>query len=110
MSDNQDALLALADRIDEANERPIVIHKGAATELRRLVSENEALRGELAEQARVNGMGGEREARLLVVNAELVEALRVARAEFDGLPHSLGYAFTHIPKIDAALAKVEAGK
>jgi hypothetical protein len=55
-------------------------------------------------------MGGEREARLLVVNAELVEALRVARAEFDGLPHSLGYAFTHIPKIDAALAKVEAGK
>lgn len=48
--------------------------------------------------------------RLHELNAELVEALRVARAEFDGLPHSLGYAFTHIPKIDAALAKWEASK
>lgn len=35
------------------------------------------------------------------------EALKLARKEFDGLPHSLGYEFTHIPKIDAAIAAVE---
>ena len=27
--------------------------------------------------------------------------------DHDGLPHSLGYAFTHLPKIDAAIAKAE---
>ena len=73
MSDNTetDALLTLADRIDEADERPIVIHHGAAAELRRLVAENESLKAELSEQARVHGMGGEREARLM---AELEES------------------------------------
>jgi hypothetical protein len=35
---------------------------------------------------------------------ELVEALELAREELDGLPHSLGYDFTHIPKMDKALA------
>lgn len=35
---------------------------------------------------------------------ELVDALRLAREEIDGLPHSLGYEFTHIPKMDKALA------
>jgi hypothetical protein len=37
--------------------------------------------------------------------AGLVEALKLARTEMDGLPHSLGYDFTHIPKIDDALAQ-----
>lgn len=32
------------------------------------------------------------------------EALALARKEFEGLPHSLGYEFTHVPKIDAAIA------
>jgi hypothetical protein len=36
---------------------------------------------------------------------ELLEALVLARAELAGLPHSLGYNFTHLPKIDAAIAK-----
>lgn len=35
---------------------------------------------------------------------ELVDALKLARKELDGLPHSLGYDFTHTPKIDKALA------
>ena len=36
---------------------------------------------------------------------ELLEALKMARAELAGLPHSLGYDFTHLPKIDAVIAK-----
>ena len=34
---------------------------------------------------------------------ELEAALRMARDELGGLPHSLGYEFTHLPKIDKAL-------
>ena len=37
---------------------------------------------------------------------EVIEALSLARQELSGLPHSLGYSFTHLPKIDSALAKV----
>ena len=36
---------------------------------------------------------------------ELLEALKMARAELAGLPRSLGYGFTHLPKIDAVIAK-----
>lgn len=39
--------------------------------------------------------------------AGLIEALILARSELSGLPHSLGYSFTHLPKIDAALARVK---
>lgn len=39
--------------------------------------------------------------------ADLIEALTLARSELSGLPHSLGYSFTHLPKIDAALARVK---
>ncbi len=39
--------------------------------------------------------------------AELIEALIFARSELSGLPHSLGYSFTHLPKIDAALSRVK---
>ena len=98
-----DTALQMADELDRLCDP---YDSAIATELRRLHAENEAMRAELAEQARVNGMGSEREARLMAVNAELVEALRFARTEFDALPKSLGYEFTHITKIDAALAKV----
>ena len=36
---------------------------------------------------------------------ELLEALKLARAELAGLPRSLGYGFTHLPKIDAVIAR-----
>lgn len=36
---------------------------------------------------------------------KLRAALKLARDEIAGLPHSLGYAFTHLPAIDAALAQ-----
>lgn len=39
--------------------------------------------------------------------AELIQALMLARSELYSLPHSLGYSFTHLPRIDAALARVE---
>lgn len=38
---------------------------------------------------------------------ELLEALKMARAELAGLPHSLGYEFTHLPKIDAAIGRAQ---
>ncbi|MHC1670477.1 hypothetical protein ACODUO_15055 [Stenotrophomonas maltophilia] len=41
--------------------------------------------------------------------AELIEALTLARSELYGLPHSLGYRITHLPRIDAALARVKGG-
>jgi len=37
----------------------------------------------------------------------LARAAVLLRDEFAGLPHSLGYEFTHLPKIDAALAHPE---
>lgn len=40
-----------------------------------------------------------------VASLELLEALKLARAELAGLPRSLGYGFTHLPKIDAVVAK-----
>ena len=40
----------------------------------------------------------------------LEAALRMAREELGGLPHSLGYDFTHLPKIDAALSGSSGGK
>lgn len=36
---------------------------------------------------------------------ELLAALKLARAELAGLPHSLGYEITHLQKIDAVIAK-----
>lgn len=39
----------------------------------------EELEAELVEQARLNGMGSEREARLMSMNAELVEAVKAER-------------------------------
>jgi hypothetical protein len=39
--------------------------------------------------------------------AELLSALKLNRLELDGLPHSLGYEFTHIKQIDAIINKYE---
>lgn len=47
----------------------------------------------------------EANASLIAAAPDLYEALVMARQELCGLPHSLGYSFTHIPNIDAALAK-----
>ena len=77
MSDNQDALLALADRIDEANERPIVIHKGAATELRRI----RALNAELVEALKQTT--GAHESGLLM-SARGLDKARAALAKAQG--------------------------
>lgn len=54
----------------------------------------------------------ETEANRLVVTAAplLLEALTLARAELAGLPRSLGYDFTHLPKIDAAIAAATGAK
>ena len=102
MSDNTetDALLTLADRIDEADERPIVIHHGAAAELRRLVAENEALREVNEAFGKRQEWWNEKMVALEAINAELREALRRCR---DMVAHPDNLAF-----IDAALAKVEA--
>lgn len=49
------------------------------------------------------------DARLIAAAPELLEALILARNELAGLPHSLGYDFTHLPKIDAAIEKATGG-
>lgn len=36
---------------------------------------------------------------------ELLEALRIAVEEYRKLPHSLGYEFTHLPAMEAAISK-----
>jgi hypothetical protein len=43
--------------------------------------------------------------RLATAAPELLDALVKARAELAGLPRSLGYEFTHLREIDAAIAK-----
>lgn len=37
---------------------------------------------------------------------ELIEILILSRSELSCLPHSLGYSFTSLPKIDALLLRV----
>ena len=46
-------------------------------------------------------------AALKAQNEELEKALAGLVAEMAGLPHSLGYEFTHLPAARAALAKVQ---
>lgn len=50
--------------------------------LARAIERINELEAELHEQARVNGMGSEREARLMATNAELVEALQLALSSY----------------------------
>ena len=75
--------------------------------LSRAIKHINDLESEIAEQARVNGMGSEREARLMALNGELVEALRCADAMLSGANMD---AKAVKRKVSAALAKVEASK
>lgn len=108
MSDNTEAL-RLAISFENAYGPYDV-----SAELRRLHAENEALKSELAEQARLNGMGSEREARLLALNAELVEALRDAHNALEifctdgSAPGQMTIAA--VIQACAALAKAEEGR
>ena len=43
--------------------------------------------------------------RLIAAAPELLEALIKCRDELAGLPHSLGYDFTHLPALDALIRK-----
>jgi hypothetical protein len=70
--------------------------------------ENEALKAELAEQARLNGMGSEREARLLALNAELVEALRQIEPILARMYGAQAADLPPMQIVRAALAKWEA--
>ena len=100
MSDQPEAL-RLAETLELAHGKNEV-----STALRRLHAENEALKAELMEQARVNGMGSEREARLIALNAELVEALKHAAecVRTNYLPDRCGHDW------DEVIAKAEASK
>ena len=74
---------------------------------KRAIERNNELEAELHEQVRANGMGSEREARLMARNGELVEALRCADAMLSGANMD---AKAVERKVAAALAKVEASK
>jgi chromosome segregation ATPase len=89
-------------------------HQALSYERDGLLEELAAASNEAQEQARLNGMGSEREAKLIAelerVTAERDELrllLSKARDEFKGLPRSLGYEFTHLPEIDATLAAMQ---
>lgn len=77
----------------------------SATELRGKVS----IRAPVAQVT--NAIGREAEnranARLIAAAPELLEALKKAVKEYEGLPHSLGYEFTHLPEMRAEIAKAE---
>lgn len=47
----------------------------------------------------------EANAHIIAAALELLEALVMAVEEYKKLPHSLGYDFTHLPKMEAAIAK-----
>lgn len=114
-----DTALKLADRLDLWGDQGDLLE--ASAELRRLHAEHtelgqaikraieriNELEAELHEQARVNGMGGEREARLIALNAELVEALQ---GMIDCCPETRGTHNPHLAMARAALAKMEASK
>jgi len=119
--------LRLAEHFDHHRFFDSNMQAAAAAELRSLHAENaelglalaraveriNELEAELAEQARLNGMGSEREARLLALNAELVEALRKCD---EAMTWELGGEPIDTLMVDArnaaraVLAKVEASK
>lgn len=51
----------------------------------------------------------EANARLMAAAPELLEALQKAVIEMEGLPHSLGYEFTHLKEMRAIIAKATGG-
>ena len=46
-------------------------------------------------------------AKLVAAAPELLAALEKAVSKYEKLPHSLGYEFTHIPEMRAAIAKAK---
>lgn len=48
-------------------------------------------------------------AKLFAAAPDLLEALQEAIAEYENLPHSLGYEFTHLPKMREAVKKALQG-
>lgn len=71
----QPEALRLAQELDAYHTR--ACHKEAAAELRRLHEE-------VQEQCRINGMGAERELKLMAEKQELLEALKLALPVLDG--------------------------
>jgi len=61
-----DSVQAKADRIDRLGEQVVKLHQ------------------EVQEQCRLNGMGSEREARLMAINQELLKALKLAIPDLKG--------------------------
>lgn len=49
-------------------------------------------------------------AHLIAAAPDLLEALEMAVAEYEKLPHSLGYEFTHLPAMRDAIAKARGEK
>lgn len=49
----------------------------------------------------------EADAALIASAPDLLALLKKARNEFAGLPRSLGYDYTRLPEVDAAIAKAE---
>lgn len=74
--------------------------------LARAIERNNELEAELHEQARLVGMGSEREARLMAMNTELLEALKHAAecVQSNYLPDKCGHDW------DDVIAKAEASK
>lgn len=72
----------------------------AAEELRRQHDELE-----MTKAAYESACGELRKQETLI--AELVEALEMSLNEFNGLPHSLGYDFTHAPKLRSLISKAK---
>jgi len=77
--------LRLAAVLEDEKMHSMAIDTEAAAELRRLHAENEALKVELHEQARVNGMGGEREASLMAELERKSDAIQRLWKERDEL-------------------------
>jgi hypothetical protein len=77
-------------------------------ELRRQHDENQRLRLIVPQVLEdLNDKLCEDNERLIAQRDQLLKVLKKARAEFDGLPRSIGYDFTHLPEIDAAIKAVE---
>lgn len=61
--------------------------------------------GHLYAQNRHSSVHLEKAVKLFLAAEDMLAALKLAREEFDNLPRSLGYTFTHLPAIDAAITK-----
>jgi hypothetical protein len=77
MTTLREALLALADRIEEANGQPIAIDPQAAAELRRLSAENAALGVHLSERMKD----------LFKVEAQRIALLEALKEIYDWTTH-----------------------